>query len=173
MSLERIKKYCRRIAKAAKILMIIMLIIIVCQAICFLWQSLMPGKLNSFFNVFRIYTLFASNINNNALTLFELGSSLFNGLFVFLMLTVVRRMFLNLAETVSLSSITAEIKQLSLLLIADAIAVPLMRGICYTVFVKLPVPNGTLDLFPIAVGAILYFIAVILQSKAVLKENRE
>ena len=154
-------------------MMTVMLIVIICLTVCFTWQALMPGKLNGFFNVFRIYAPFASNINNNALTLFELGTILFNCLFLFVMLCIIKKMFSRLAETLSLGSITAEIKQLSLLLIADSVAVPLMRAVCYAVFVKLPIPNGTLDIFPIVVGAILYFIAVILQSKSVLKEYAE
>lgn len=154
-------------------MMIIMLVIIACLSLCFIWQALMPGKLNGFFNIFRIYAPFASNINNNAMTLFELGTILFNCLFLFVMLCIVKKMFSHLAETLSLGSITSEIKQLSLLLIADSVAVPLMRAICYAVFVKLPIPNGTVDVFPIVVGAILYFIAVILQSKSVLKEYAE
>lgn len=173
MSLERIKKYCENIAKAIKWLTVLILVIIVCESICFMWQALMPGKLNGFFNIFRIYAPFISNIDNNALCLFELAGSLFNNLFIFLMLHVSSRLFKKLAETVSLSTVTHELKAVSLLLIAESIAVPVLKTVCYTVFVKLPIPSGMFDLMPITIGAILYFVAVIIQSKAVLKDDRE
>lgn len=173
MSLERIKKYCENIVKTIKVLIILILVIIGCEIICFMWQALLPGKLIGFFNIFRIYSPFISNIDNNALCLFELSGSMVNNIFIFMMLYVSYHMFQKLAETVSLSKVTYEMKILSLLLIADAIAVPVVKVICYWVFVKLPVPSGMFDMMPIAIGAILYFVAIIIQSKAVLKENQE
>lgn len=173
MSLERLKKYCEKIAKVTRILFILMIIIIVCESICFMWQALMPGKLTAFFNAFRIYAPFISDIDNNALCLFELGGTLFNNVFVFMILNVLYKMFSILKETISLSSITHELKVLASLLIAESIAVPIVKMVCYSVFVKLPIPSGTIDVIPAIVGSVLYFIAVIIQSKAVLKENRE
>lgn len=173
MSLERLKKYCERIAKISKILTVIMIIIIACQTLCLSWQALMPGKFNKLFNVIRIYEPFVSNIDNNALSLYELGGSLFNSLFIYLMMTVIRKMFLKLGENVSLSSVTHEMKVLASLLIADSIALPLVKAICYNVFLNASLPDGIIDLCPIIIGALLYFIAIIIQSKAVLKENQE
>lgn len=173
MSLERLKKYCERIAKISKILTVIMVILIACQTLLFTWQALMPGKLNGFFNVFRIYAPFISNIDNNALCLYELGGSLFNNLFIFVMLTIIRKMFLRLSENVSLSSVTHEMKVLASILIADAIAVPVVKAICYNVFIKALLPAGIIDLCPVIIGALMYFIAIIIQSKAVLRENQE
>ena len=135
-----------------------------------MWQALMPGKLNGFFEVFRIYAPFISNIDNNGLCLFELAGSLFSALFVFLILVMIRRAFKKLSETLSLEDVTHEIKLISVILIIDAIAVPIVKAICYTVFVKLPLPTGTIDLVPIILGSILYFFAIIIQSKSVIKE---
>ncbi len=173
MSLERLKKYCERISKISKILTVIMVIIIACETVCFMWQALMPGKLNGFFNVFRIYAPFISNIDNNALCLFELAVSLFNNMFLFLMLTVTKKMFVKLSDNVSLSLVTHEMKELAWVLISSSILIPIVKTVCYTVFLKLPSPMMSYNIVPVAVGGILYFIAVIIQSKAILKENRE
>ncbi len=173
MSLERLKKYCERIAKICKTLTVIMIIIILCETVCFMWQALMPGKLNGFFGIFRIYAPFISDIDNNALCLYELAVSLFNNIFLFLMLTVSKKIFVKLSDNVSLSTATHEMKELAWVLIASAIITPIMTAVCYTVFLKLPTPMLSYDFVPVAVGGILYFIAVIIQSKAILKENRE
>lgn len=173
MSLERIKKYCEKFATASKVLIILTVILIICQTICFMWQALMPGKLTRFFDVIRIYELFTSNIDNNPLALYELGIHLFSSLFVFLMLVTLKALFLRLAKTVSLSTVTHEMKKLAVLLAVHSVAVPFMESVCYKIFIKQPMISTAFDLFSIVTAGVLYFIAVIIQSKAVLKENQE
>lgn len=173
MSLERLKKLCERAALWTKVLIIISIVMIVCQTLCLLWQALMPGKLDGFFDTVKLYLPFMSDKNNTPLSLFELAGSLFNSLFLFVILTVIRKALVKLSADLSLSGISAELKQISLLLIADSMAVPLMKMICYAVFLRQSAPHGTFDPLPVIAGALFYLISVVIQSKAVLKENKE
>ncbi len=171
MSLERLKKYSENIAKITKILIILILAVIACETVSFMWQALMPGKLTKFFNVFRIYAPFISNIDNNALCLFELAGNLFNNLFIFLILVYIRRLFIRFSEDLSLENTVPYIKRISVILLAESIAVPAMKIVCYTTFVNLPVPTGTFDLCPVTVSIFLFFLAVMIESTSVVKKH--
>lgn len=171
MSLERLKEYSEKLAKLVQVFIVIAVIIIFCETVCFVWQAIMPGKLHSFFNTVKLYLPFITDIDNNALCLFELAVSIFKNLFAFVILTVAKRMFLKFSKTFSLGSITAEIKTLALILIADALALPLMKIISYQIFTKEVIPSGTFDVSPIFIGGLLYYIALVIQSKSVFKEE--
>ncbi len=164
MSLERLKKYSDKIAKIAKILYYVMILIIFCETVSFAWQALMPGKLTNFFNIFRIYAPFISNIDNNALCLFELAGNLFNNLFIFAVFHIIHKTFKIFSANLNIEEIVPHIKKLAVILIAESFAVPIMKSIAYAVFVKLPVPTGTLDFCPVIIGLLLYFIAIMIQS---------
>ena len=173
MSLERLKGYSEKFAKLSLVLIAAIVTIIVCETICFMWQALMPGKLHSFFSTVKLYLPFITDIDNNALCLYELGISIFKNLFAFVILTVARRMFLKFSKTISLGSVTSEIKTLALILIADAVALPVMKLVSYNIFTKEVIHSGIFDVSPIILGALLYYIALVIQSKSVFKEETE
>lgn len=171
MSLERLKKYSERFALISKILYIAILLLIICQTISFVWQALMPNKLNGFFDIFRIYAPFISNIDNNSLCLYELSILIFNNLFLFVILLNLNKLFGKFTLSLSLEAITPEIKKLSLILIAESAIMPIMKNVCYSVFIKLHVPTGSFDFCPLVIGALLYFVAIVIESKSVIKEK--
>lgn len=173
MSLERIQEYCGKFARITKILTIITVAVIVCETLCLVWLALIPGKLNTFFNVIRIYAPFTTNINNTALCLFELAVNLTQSLLVFVMLNLLRQMFLRVEKTISLGSVTQHIKSLSIVLMADSVIIPVMKKVSCSIFMNQPVPSGIVDLCPLIMGATLYFIAIIIQSKSVFKDEEQ
>lgn len=172
MSLERLKKYIQRLALTSKVLYIITLIILLCETISFLWLSLMPNKLTSFFNVFRIWAPFVTNLDNTALSRYELATGIVQHVFLFLIFLTLRETFLKLEPNLNFSDIARQLKKLSLIFIAESLILPVFKTVSCNVYLGNAVPLETVDMCPVIIGALLYFFSIFALSKSVeIKED--
>ena len=169
MSLERLKKLTEKLTLSSKVLYIVTFILMICQTISFLWISLMPNKLNAFFNIFRIWAPFVSDINNIPLSRLELSLALIKCIFLFLILLNIHEIFKKLSVRLDSADIIRELKCLSLIFLSESIVLPILRAIVWTIYLKTSHPLGLLDFTPLAVSLVLYYIAIFIQSKSVEK----
>ncbi|MBQ7897914.1 MAG: hypothetical protein IJ323_05750 [Clostridia bacterium] len=169
MSSERLKKAAERFALGTKIAYIITVIAIFLQTVSLIWLTIMPNKFIKFFDSVRIYEPFITNIKNSALSLFELSTGIVAFLFLFVILRCLEKILLSLKEELNLFKVGANIKTLSLYFLSEAIAVPILKVITYSIFVKETVPAGILDVSALVMAGVLWYIGQVLQTKSVEK----
>ena len=169
MSSERLKKAAERIALGSKIAYILIVVAIFLQTVSLVWLTIMPNKFIKFFDNVRIYEPFITNIRNSALSLFELSTGIVAFLFLFVILRNVEKIFLLLKEELNLYKVGVNVKVLSLYFLAEAVSVPVLKMISYSVFLKDSVPAGILDVSALVMAGVLWYIGQALQTKAVEK----
>ena len=171
MSIERLKKYLSRFKVASFVLSIITLILIGVEILLFTWQTLMPGKFVKFFSAIKLYVPFTSNIDNNPQSLFELAGGILSLICLYLVMRLFADIFGKLCETLSLSEVTLKLRQLSYVVIGEALLVPLIKKLAYFVFLDTSAPKGTHSWSMILVGFFIYFIAIFIDSTTAANIN--
>lgn len=171
MSIERLKKYLSRFKVASFVLSIVTLILIGVEFLLFTWQTLMPSKLLKFFSTIKLYVPFTSNIDNNPQSLFELAGGILSLICLYLVLKLCADLFGKLCETLSLSEATVKLRQLSYVIIGEALLVPLIKKLAYFVFLDTSAPKGTHSWSMAVVGLFIYFVAVFIDSTTAANIN--
>lgn len=173
MSSQRLKKLAARIALGARIGYILTVISMLLQSVSLLWLTIMPNKFISFFDKVRIYEPFITDIKNNALSLFELSSGIISLVFLFVVLRNVEKIFLSIAKDFTLHFVAHEIKVLSACFFIEAIAVPVMKILSYTVFLKSDFPTGVFDISALVISLFLWYLGQTIQTKSIEKEENK
>ena len=173
MSSERLKKMASRVALTARIGYIIAIVAMLLQTLSLLWLTIMPNKFIKFFDKVRIYEPFVTNIKDHALTLFELSSGIIAVALLFVILRQTEKVFASIATDFSLSLVSHNIKILSLTFLLEAIAVPVMKIVAYTVFLKSDSPTGLFDLSAIVISLFLWYLGQTIQTKSIEKEENK
>lgn len=171
MSSERLKKLAERISLAARIGYILTVVSLFLQTVSLMWLTIMPNKFIKFFDKIRIYEPFITDIKNDELTLFELSSAIISTVFLFIILKNIEKIFQLVATEFSLSKVAINIKVLSFCFLGEALTVPVMKIVSYSVFVKSNTPTGMIDLSALVVAGVLWYIGQVIQTKAVEKSN--
>ena len=167
MSLERLKKLTLRITTLAKVLHVITVIMLICELVSFLWLSIMPNKLSGFFHIVRVWAPFISNVEDVQLSLFELAGTLVNHVFLFLILGTTEKAFRHLSVHMNILDTIKDLKKIAFLFLGDAIILPLVKSVSYSVFLGEHIPHGIFDDCSIIVSAIIYFLSVFIESRSV------
>ena len=147
----------------AALFCVALIIELVLQFVCMLWITLVPDKLAYFFEDFRIWRPFITDMYSFGKATAELCASMLSYAFAIYFTKAAYDIFTSLEKTNTLPA--EKIKNIGLGIIASAVVIPLVRNMAFSTFVNERYVKDSFDVGMIVIGTLIFTLSKLLIKK--------
>ncbi len=133
------------------------------QLVCMLWVTLVPDKLANFFEHFRIWRPFVTDMYSFGKATAELCSSMLTYAFAIYFTKISYDIFLSLEKTNTLPA--DKIEKIGFGVIISAVIVPFVRNMAFSTFVNAGYVKDSFNVGMIVIGVVMFSLSKLLIKK--------